>query len=663
MSNGSNRKSYIVIILLVVGSFVCAHGAVFIFSGAFDSFNIRINDQLLKLRYRLKGPEPVWTGGKAAGKSHITIVELDDRGYLQLEELKAVSGNRSFDADIINILKNADVFAIAYDIVFAKEVTDALINATARAGNLYYPVILAPIGSPKEPEADEDQVLRENLWHLKVAQSGNPIASYIYYRTDPRLATKAKGIGHININPDVDGIYRRIPLVIRHGDGYFPALTLRMAADYLDVNPSHIEVAFGKHILLKNAHFPGGGIRDIAIPIDDKGQMIVNFAGKWRNVFRHLSFTGILKALEDKDMVGILREEIGGNLVVVADVSSRTKDFGAFPLENFSPVSNAHVNILNSILTTNFIYQLQPWQELLASLILVLILCAIAIKFPGHVFSAFTILIFGLFLAFVLLLFVYKSTLTNVLSPSLGIVSTLIVINTYMYVREEREKAFLFRTFESYFAPSVLKKILKNPEKLKSIERKELSILFSDISGFTSWSSTKEPEEIHSTLNEYYNMMAQIIFKHEGTIDKYMGDGMMAFFGDPIEYDDHALRAVSAAVEMQKKASEIKELWKAQGKLRLQMRIGVNTGQVVVGNMGSENRVDYTIIGSSVNLAHRLEENAPSEGILISHATYEELAKDNYKDRAGNILITSYGSIHVKGLPEEIKVYAVSARP
>jgi adenylate cyclase len=662
MNNGSNRKRYIVTILLVLGSFIGAHAVVFIFSDAFDSFNIRINDQLLKLRYRLKGPEPVWTDGKTAGRSYITIVELDDRGYHQLEELKAGSGNRSFDADILKILSDADVFGIAYETVFAKEVTEGFIDATARAGNLYYPDILAPLGGPRESEADEDEALRKNLWHLKVVQSGNPISTYVYYTTDPRLAFKAKGIGHVNINPDIDGIYRRIPLIIRHRDGYFPALTLRMAADYLDVNPSDIEVAFGKHILLKDAHFPGGRIRDIAVPIDDKGQMTINFAGKWRAVFRHISFTGLLKALEDKDMVGILRDEIRGNLVVVADVSSRSKDFGAVPLENFYPISNAHVNILNSILTTNFIYQLEPWQQLVGSLILVLILGAVAIKFPGRVFSAFTILIFGLFLVFVLLLFMYKSTQTNVLSPSLGIVSTLIVINTYMYIREERDKAFLYRTFESYFAPSVLKKILKDPEKLNSVERKEVSIPFSDISGFTSRSSAKEPEEIHSTLNEYYSMMAQIIFKYEGTIDKYMGDGMMAFFGDPIEYDDHALRAIHAAVDMQKKAIEIKELWKAQGKLQLQMRIGINTGQVAVGNMGSENRVDYTIIGSSVNLAHRLEENAPLEGILISQATYEELAKDNYRDRLKDINATFYGNIRIKGHSEEIKVYEVRVR-
>lgn len=659
MTNGGSRKDTILVILLVLGSFFGVYAGFFIFSDVFDIFNIRINDQLFKLRYKIKGPEPVWNGGKADGRPSITIVELDDRGYQKLEELKNVYGARSFDADVIKILSGAGVFSIAYDTVFAKELSDDLIDATARAGNLYYPIILAPIDNTGELQFEDDEVLKKNLWHLKVAKSGAPIDAFIYYRTDPRLAIEAKGIGHINIDPDLDGIYRRIPLLIRNGNGYFPALTLRMAADYLEVNPSNIEVAFGKHILLKDAHFPEGRIRDVEIPIDDKGRMIINFAGKWRDVFRHISFTGILKALEDEDIVGILSDEIGGGLVVVADVSSRAKDFGAVPLENFYPVSNTHVNVLNSILTTNFIYQLEPWQQLFVNLILVLLLCVAAIKFRAHVFSVFTLIIFGLFIAFILLLFVYKNILTNVLSPSLSIISSLILVNLYMYIREEREKAYLFHTFESYFAPSVLDKILKNPEKLRSIERKDVSILFSDISGFTSWSSTKEPEEIHSTLNEYYDMMAQIIFKYEGTIDKYMGDGMMAFFGDPIEYDDHALRAVSAAVEMQKKARQIKELWESQGKLRLKMRIGINTGDVVVGNMGSERRVDYTIIGSSVNLAHRLEENAPLEGILISQATYDALKKDNNGDRLKDFDATFYGNINIKGLSEEVKVYEV----
>jgi len=250
----------------------------------------------------------------------------------------------------------------------------------------------------------------------------------------------------------------------------------------------------------------------------------------------------------------------------------------------------------------------------------------------------------------------------NATPAAVSIILSFVLVSIYRYIEEEQEKLFLYHSFESYFAPSVMHKILEEPEKLKSSERKVLTVLFSDIAGFTAWSSTCEPEEIHSTLNEYYNEMAGVVFKYQGTIDKYMGDGMMAFFGDPVEYDDHALRAVRTAVEMQQKAGELKERWKAEGRLEIRMRIGINTGEVVVGNMGSENRVDYTVLGSNVNLAQRLESNAPIEGILISESVYRDLKAQEENDpyKLEGIVISSCGNIKVKGLSEEIKVYQVT---
>ncbi|MGH7799741.1 MAG: CHASE2 domain-containing protein [Thermodesulfobacteriota bacterium] len=659
--NNSNRKHNIRIILLVVGSFIFVNAIFFLFSDVFDILNVRINDQFFKLRYRIKGPEPVWNGGQGGKKSFITMVELDERGHDKLEGLKEDTVNQTFEADIINILSDSNVSGIAYDTVFATEATRDLIDATSRANTLYYPVILAPANPAVQSKLDEDNVLKKNLWYLKETRRGTLIDSGIYAAPKPELAREAKGIGHINISPDIDGVYRRVPLLIKHEGGYFPSLTLRMAADYLGVTPAQIEVAFGKHILLTGAKFPDGSKRDIKIPIDDRGDMIINFAGKWLDVFDHISFIDMLQVLDDEDLIKVLNNRIGDNLVIVADVSSRGKDFGAVPLENFYPLSSIHANVLNSILTLNFIDEFKPWQRLLIDLLLVLIICVAAIKTRALVFSGLTILIFALFIAFVLWLFLYNNTLTNVLSPSLGIVFSFIFVNLYRYIREEQEKAFLFHTFESYFAPSVMNKILKNPERLESSERKFLTILFSDISGFTSWCSTREPEEIHRTLNEYFSEMARIIFKHEGTIDKYMGDGMLAFFGDPIEYDDHALRTVKAAIEMQQKARKLKKQWEAQGRLQIQMRIGINTGEVVVGNMGSKSRMDYTVLGSNVNLAQRLEANAPSEGILISQAVHNELKKEEEKDknRVRDINTTSYGKINVKGISEEIDVYQV----
>jgi len=370
-------------------------------------------------------------------------------------------------------------------------------------------------------------------------------------------------------------------------------------------------------------------------------------------LFRHMPFVGVLGVLEDEDLLDNLRDEIGDNLVIVADVSTRGKDIGPVPLdEKPSPLSSIHANVLNSILTLNFIDDFKPWQQLLINLVLVVIICFAAIKTRALVFSGLTVLIFALFIAFVIWLFFYNNTLTNMLSPSLSIVFSFIFVNLYRYMREEQEKAFLFHTFESYFAPSVMNKILKNPERLESSERKFLSVLFSDISGFTSWCSTREPEEIHRTLNEYFSQMVRIVFKHEGTIDKYMGDGMLAFFGDPIEYDDHALRAVKVAIEMQQKARELKKQWEAQGRLQIQMRIGINTGEVVVGNMGSKSRMDYTVLGSNVNLAQRLEVNAPIEGILISEAVYNELKKEEEKDK-NKVFTRFYRSEEGSGLETE----------
>ena len=159
------------------------------------------------------------------------------------------------------------------------------------------------------------------------------------------------------------------------------------------------------------------------------------------------------------------------------------------------------------------------------------------------------------------------------------------------------------------------------------------------------------PDHIQDLLNEYFEAMTEIVFKYEGTLDKFIGDGLMVFFGDPEPQPDHALRCVRAAVEMQKKAREINDEWEKQDHMPLQIRIGINTGTVVVGNMGSPQRLSYTVLGSAANLAQRLESNAPEGGILISKSTY-----DFVKDQ---INVKSLERIKLKGFDDAIAVYEV----
>ena len=182
-------------------------------------------------------------------------------------------------------------------------------------------------------------------------------------------------------------------------------------------------------------------------------------------------------------------------------------------------------------------------------------------------------------------------------------------------------------------------------------QKKELTILFSDIKSFTTHSAPLAADEIQRLLNEYFDAMVEIVFQHQGTVDKFIGDGLMVFFGDPEPQEDHALRCVRAAIDMQRKVRQLRTKWEEQGSMPLQIRIGINTGSVVVGNMGSARRLSYTVLGSPVNLAQRLESNAPVGGILVSRRTYD-LVKDHVGTRP-------LGSIQVKGLQELIEVYEV----
>ncbi len=219
------------------------------------------------------------------------------------------------------------------------------------------------------------------------------------------------------------------------------------------------------------------------------------------------------------------------------------------------------------------------------------------------------------------------------------------------YFRDSREKEALRRSFESYFPPSVVERILADPAMISRGQRKELTILFSDIKDFTAHSSSYSPDRIRGFLNEYFETMVEVVFTHKGTVDKYIGDGMMVFFGDPEPAPDHALRSVRAAIEMQNKARGLSAKWAGEGGFPVRVRIGINTGEVVVGNMGSSRRLSYTVLGSAVNLAKRLESSAPVDGILISQRTRDLVAPF--------ISTRLFGEINVKGMQDPVRAYEV----
>ena len=224
------------------------------------------------------------------------------------------------------------------------------------------------------------------------------------------------------------------------------------------------------------------------------------------------------------------------------------------------------------------------------------------------------------------------------------------------YYLELAEKLRIKHAFQHYVTASVVNEILKNPEKLNLHgEERNLTIFFSDIEGFTTLSEGMSPLDVVSLLNEYLSEMTEIIFKYDGLLDKYEGDAIMAVFGAPVDQKDHAIRACRCALENQKALARLREKWKREGKPEIKARIGVNTGVVVVGNMGSTMRFDYTVIGDNVNLAARLEtaNKLFQSEILVSDST-AELAESA-------ILSRKLGKLKVAGKDKHVDVYEVLA--
>jgi adenylate cyclase len=219
--------------------------------------------------------------------------------------------------------------------------------------------------------------------------------------------------------------------------------------------------------------------------------------------------------------------------------------------------------------------------------------------------------------------------------------------------RSLREKEMIKHAFTRYVAREVVEEILKDPEHLVlSGERREATVLFCDIRGFTPLSERMSPEDVVILLNEFYTLMIETVFKHDGTLDKFLGDAVMAVFGAPISHPDHAVRAVRTAIAMQAGIAALNDARMRDGKERIQVGIGVSVGEVVAGTVGSGERMEYTVIGDSVNLAARLESNAKPGQILISHRTYERV-RDLVDARP-------LGRIRVKGKEEEVEVYEVA---
>jgi adenylate cyclase len=459
----------------------------------------------------------------------------------------------------------------------------------------------------------------------------------------PVIAEAAEGAGYFNIFPDRDGTVRWIPLVIKYQDKHYCALSLAVLQKFLNNSP----------LVLRLAEFGVEEIRlgDLFIPTNEEGRMLINYRGP-QKTFPHYSATDVIHG---RVPVNAFR----GKIVLVGATAMGIYDIRVTPFDHVFPGLEVHANVIDTILKQQFLYR-PNWItlfDLLAIIVLGLILGIILPKVKALWGALIGI---SLFFAFVLTsnqLFQKQGIWVNQTYPLFNLVLTYLMITGYRYMTEERERKKVRGAFQYYLNASVVEQMLKDPEKLKlGGEKKDLTVLFSDIRGFTSISEHMTPERLVKFLNEYLTKMTDIVFKYDGLLDKYMGDAIMAIWGAPLDQSDHPLRACYTALEMVEELHLLQHKWATEGMPRLNIGIGINAGPMVVGNMGSERRFDYTVMGDSVNLGSRLEglNKLYGTNIIISEMTYERVQ--------GEILGRELALVRVKGKDQPVKIYELLSR-
>ena len=453
------------------------------------------------------------------------------------------------------------------------------------------------------------------------------------------------GGGFLNGIPHQDGVLRFVPLFIEYKDKIFPHIAI---ASILDLyKPQKISFDPGKYLILHKANIDGQ-LKDIRIPIDEQGTMFINWAGRWQDTFRHVSGADIYrlfflretfaneeknteKAVKLKEQLRekeiTLKEKVKDSLCIIGLTAAGTHDFNPIPYESTYPMVGTHGNVLNSILTGQFITQAPHYVNLTILLALAVII-GLSLPFLSSLNGLFftTIILAGTF--FASLHWFNQGLWLNLASPCLLSLFSYLGITSYKFSTEEKSKREIKNAFSKYVSPEIIEEIIRDPSKLRlGGDRRELTVLFSDIRGFTNYSEKRNPEEVVSILNEYLDAMTKVIVEHKGTLDKYVGDEIMAVFGAPHSAppEINAQSAVICAIKMLERLKALHEKWNKEGLEPLDIGIGINTGEMVVGNMGSELRMDYTVIGDAVNLGARVEALTRQFNVhlIITEATYK----------------------------------------
>jgi adenylate cyclase len=470
-------------------------------------------------------------------------------------------------------------------------------------------------------------------------------------RNTPVLEKAAGGRGLLTIDPEHDGIVRRVPMLMQAQGVVMPSLSFEM-----------LRLLTGAGTIFIKSDENGGiktvGFQGFQIPTDYYGQLWVHFGHS-----DHSIYVSAADVLEGK----VAPEKIRGKLVLVGTSAAGLYDLKTTPVEPVVAGVEIHAQVLESALTGAVLARpyYGPWLEFVAALVLGLLVIAFA---PG--FGPVTLVAVGaLFASFLIgtswYFYSQQRLLIDLTYPLLSTTAIYLTLIFASFVREQSQRRQIRSAFSQYLSPALVEQLAQSPEKLVlGGEEREMTIMFSDVRGFTTISESykSDPQGLTTLMNRFLTPLTNAILARKGTIDKYMGDAIMAFWNAPLDDKEHQLNACEAAVEMLERIDVLNKIREQEAQegghsyIPLNVGVGLNTGVCVVGNMGSDLRFDYSVLGDSVNLASRLEGQSKEYGFPIIVGSKTALAvKDKFA-------ILELDFIMVKGKKEPEVIYAIAGR-
>jgi adenylate cyclase len=599
--------------------------------------------------YRLKTLDALFRRVPLPAASPEVVVVTVDQPDLDFFKTQGITWpwRREVYAPLIDYCRWAGARAVIFDILFTEassygpEDDQKFARAVAAAGNAALPFFLSREAKPPNPS--EAELLKQaGLTIPGPAPLDQPIYKSVVTPIPPLLAAAA-ALGNVESSPDADGIYRRVRLVAPFKDKWLPALGF---------------AAFHRFGSTAPLRFVPGALKvgDLAIPLDGQGRFLLKFRGPSRS-HKRFSAANVI-ASEARRQHGqppiYPAADFAGKWVLVGLTAPGLLDLKASPVSAIYPGVEVHATLLDNLLRGDFLRPAPIWAMWAGMLALAAAMVLVVLFFSGLLatltgFAALALAYLGLVIG----AFHYGWWADPVL-PGVALGLSFTLAAAFSYATEGRQKLYIRRMFGQYMSETVISHLLEHPEKLQlGGERRRVTLFFSDLAGFTTISERLSAETVVSLLNDYLSAMTEIILDEAGTVDKFEGDAIMAFWGAPLDQPDQAARACRAALRQQAALKELNRQFAGLNLPPLAMRIGLNTGDAIVGNLGSAKRFDYTVIGDTVNLASRLE------GVNKFYASHIMASEATATECTGTVEFRELDLVAVKGKEQAIRVFEV----